>query len=279
MKLINSIIILFTLFCYSLASISIKDTKISFSKYSDLEPIKLGDFDSKHALKESAPILIDRLNETISLSFKLNQESANQLALLVGNDKTESYISLEPKKSKKSNKDNIIIFRLKISNLPNSLLESSILSNEKLSLHLIIANGSKDKLFNKITELDLSNIVGYEPIENEFKFRKELSHTFPEDHKTVAPFIAQLFMLATVFTVLCLFFSWFNFNAISFENLSQVSTLYFAIFIGSIVSTEYVFTMYYIGSSIFTTLHYMFYVAIVGILFGTKFLRTSKSIV
>ncbi|CAB4254483.1 similar to Saccharomyces cerevisiae YMR149W SWP1 Delta subunit of the oligosaccharyl transferase glycoprotein complex [Maudiozyma barnettii] len=293
MKLLKAITVLTTAIGCASAFI-IKDAKISF-KDETREAIELGQLDETFMKAESAPLLIKDLDEVVSFKFKLDlsksksKEIPQQLSLLVGiADKAlEVPIVAKVKDSSKNNKVKLVSFKVDLQALPKSVLHYAFVNdNEQITASLIVANDKK-QLARKETNLyfpvfhlqftDSAKETIVDTFEEPLRYGKqvELAHTFPNPPKTADPTLSLLFAGAVTMVNMFLYMYWINFNAISFENFpSGKDFIPFIGFFGSIIGCEIVFALYYLGTGIFETVNCLAIVAPVGLILGSKFLRS-----
>lgn len=288
MKLVRSFAVLTTVLCYATAFI-VKDSKISF-KDETKEAIELGTLEAN--TEKLAPISIENVNEILNFKFKLDlsqsksTEIPEQLSLLVGIADKDLEIPIVPKvkDSSKNKKVKLVSFKIAIEDLPKSILHYAITKNEKITATLLVANEKKllarkeVNIFQQIFDLQLTENVAYDDDFEEptrYGLEKELAHTFPAAPTSVPSSLAAVFAGAIIVTNFFLYIYWINFNAISFVNMPSGSDfITFVAFFGSIVAVEYVFVSYYLGTGIFETVNAVGIIACVGLIMGTKFLRS-----
>lgn len=165
--------------------------------------------------------------------------------------------------------------------LKASLLYYSTVLKEPLTASLILASkdGGENNIFVEVFDLDLA-FDTEEKLSLPPRFGKlpEITHTFNSAPKTVSAWFAQVFCLIVVGCVLSLLLLWLNCGILSSLSLPKNSlvSLYLLGFVGSIFGMEYVFTQYYLGTSIFKTLENAFYVCLPGFFIGCKLKATRR---
>ncbi|CCD26479.1 dolichyl-diphosphooligosaccharide-protein glycotransferase NDAI_0H03060 [Naumovozyma dairenensis CBS 421] len=269
----------------------IDKASIEFPNSEEIDTIALGSIDSQFN-KFDQPIEIHKSDEIIEFKFSLNnlEEQPAQVTLLFGlpqeNLETTLYPTIQKNDSISEEEKPVFdyTFEIKIQDLDPILLTHSVHELKPLVSTLIVADESfesQDNLFVPIFDLFIVNNVIQDDnnkILNDperLGAKEEIRYTFAESPKTVSPFLSYIFMGLITFATLVLLISWSSSGAIKFDNLpSGLDFIYFLVFLGAIVGFEYIFSKYYLGSTIFDTLHAAFYLGVLGLIVGTKFLRS-----
>ncbi|CCC69691.1 hypothetical protein NCAS_0D01100 [Naumovozyma castellii] len=247
--------------------------KVEDARVSDID---LGTIDSSFSPLE-APIAVTKIDEEIEFQFTLKnqEEEPAQISLLLGNPDRHLETAYTPEVT--IAKDDLECkFTIPISQLKPALLNEA---NDFLTASLIIAddNTHNENIFVSVFKLDLQlpeSALHYDSPER-FGPKKELRYTFAEPPKTVNSMLALIVVSIIVVSTFALVITWVSSGSISFNNLpADIDSIYFLGFLTSIVGFEYAFVQYYLGKSIFDTLHVSFYLAALGLWIGTKFLRT-----
>ncbi|GMM54726.1 dolichyl-diphosphooligosaccharide-protein glycotransferase [Maudiozyma humilis] len=269
----------------------VKDSKISF-KDEALEAVEVGAIEA--STEKPAPITLSSIDEVLNFKFKLDlsksksKEVPEQLSLLVGVADRNLEIAVVPKvkDSSKNNKVKLVSFKVDVAALPSSVLHYAVVAGEKITATLIVANEQKnlarkeENIFQQVFDLEFAPEVAHEFVDffeapERYVAKPELAHTFPAAPETVPAGVASVFGGAILFVNVFLYMYWFYFNAISFSNMPTGGDfITFAIFFGSVVACEVVFGLYYLGTGIFETINTLAIVAPVGLIAGTKFLRS-----
>ncbi|SCU89947.1 LADA_0F00760g1_1 [Lachancea dasiensis] len=225
------------------------------------------------------PVIIDRANETIELTFSIDtEEKPQQATLLLGSISRGVETHIEPL-IKNVDSESTYKFEIAIEKLPEPLLYLGIKSREPLTASLILAseNALAHNIFVELFDLDLifdteeklswPSRLGAQP---------EITHIFRSTPKTVSPLIAQFTSVIIAGFFLALLVAWTYLGTFSRVNFTSYGGAIFHLiaFVGCVLGMEYVFTRYYLGASIFDTLGHGFYVSLGGLFFGGKLLKS-----
>ncbi|RLV92112.1 Dolichyl-diphosphooligosaccharide--protein glycosyltransferase subunit SWP1 [Spathaspora sp. JA1] len=155
-------------------------------------------------------------------------------------------------------------------------------SKDKLILSIIIAGSkSSDNLHAKLVEIlpsaDFKQTSTYVSTPR-IGIQPEIHHQFKSEEKTINPIFPIVFIIIAGVIFLGLVGYWTSFIgsefARSFKRITSGQLLYNVSFLITIVGFELNFARYYFGQSIFTTLFYGFFLAISGVYFGVRVLRS-----
>ncbi|CCK70462.1 dolichyl-diphosphooligosaccharide-protein glycotransferase KNAG_0E02000 [Huiozyma naganishii CBS 8797] len=230
--------------------------------------------------KPSEPIIVSSGAESVAFSFSLvdYETVPEQLSLLIGVPEKHLEIALKPTVETQGDSKASVTFKITPKDLPSSLQYYAKKDNAgKLCATLIVASPDtrQDNFVSDVFDLLLDYEIGSAYNEPErLGPQREIRYTFPEPPKMVSPIVAQLFAVVIVLVGFSLFVSWVVTGCITFDNIPKgLNFVYFVATVGSIAGFEAVFTRYYLGTSIFDTLHAAMYLGTIGLVMGTKFLR------
>lgn len=272
MQLLKSLIVLFAIVCQCLA-FEAQDAHLAFPK-SKLRGIMLGTING-NSKKLEDPITIDRLGDSLELGFVVpGTVKPSQVSLLLG--LPEKNLEVPFSASLVENQGlNLYKIKLAISKIPNALLHYSRASQRPLQASLLLAGEGSGSIFVPIFDMELNtdDIIEYnEP--TRYGSQPEIRHIFNPAPTTAPWFMSIIFSSSIIAMTFLLVASWLASGALDLGNVPNgVNSIYFVAFIGSIIGFEYIFTMYYSGSSIFETLNSAMYLGIPSLWIGTKFLR------
>lgn len=267
MKLITLIVSLLQLFTVSLAY-TVSEGKIKVGS----QVVEYGEFNTQ----EIKQLSID-LKDKIELEFQLNgevDEKPHQLVVTLGNGKgleTSFVPSFVPNNQ-----------AIKLT-IPVIKLPASLKTQEKLFLHLIVANANPKepnvyKFLGEVLPADNLRVnTKYEKAPR-IGIKPEIHHIFRNDESTVNAIIPLVFIGAAVALFFALLASWAGFIGSDLfgtvKNVHGAGIIYHFGFFGSLVAFETIFINYYLLTSIFKTLAHGLIVGLASIYFGSKVLRS-----
>ncbi|AMD21737.1 HFL119Cp [Eremothecium sinecaudum] len=274
----GSIILSIVYFAYAALAFVGSESRVSF-KNPDLQNITLPKIDSRY-VKLSSPIVVDELHEVVTVEFTIyNSKLPDQATVLVGclEKSVETHISPEIKKASGST---IYTFKLEIDRLPGSLLHFSAIENIPLTVSLILAGEDKrsKNLFIELFDLKLNFTLDDRPrLPKRFVSLEDIQHTFNKAPNTAPRSYALLFCVVVSLCFVYILLTWLHVFGGSIEMSSGLDLFYKLAFVGCIGAAEHIFTKYYLGSDIFTTLTRILILGVVMPFFGSRVLRYLSS--
>ncbi|EDO17813.1 hypothetical protein Kpol_1043p3 [Vanderwaltozyma polyspora DSM 70294] len=274
----SKVLVIFIALFYQSLAFSISNGKINFPG-SGKSAISIDKFDTKINSKGlSHKVTVKDLEEIIEFGFSIpsNSDNAIKSHLLLGFPRDGLETVIEPLVQKKDDKL-VYLFNIRLNALSKALLSRAVENQESLEATLLLANedNKNNNIFGRVFQLTLSPDLEVQYTKpSRFGFKDEIHHIFRSPPKAAPAFIAQVFSLAIAGCVVLLIGTWLSTGVLSNMCIpGGMNSIYFIVMISSIVGFEYIFTNYYLGVSIFETLHAGLYLIIPSLIIGTKFLR------
>lgn len=223
----------------------------------------------------TVPIVFNDTNSKLDIFFKIiGTKQPDQVFIkIVNEDNVET--SLKPIIKSTSENDGY--------NAKTSIIFTKLPSLFKISpllkIKLIIA-GFKDSnpIFTTISSIELTqdliskNLQNYEKPQR-FGKLPEIHHIFQNPPTYVNSGIALIFSTISIITLLGLISVWISLGLVNLKNFPTGNIFQHFIFIGLIISYEFVFFQYYLGSTIFQTIAKVVVLLGPTVFFGSKVLN------
>ncbi|CCH59390.1 hypothetical protein TBLA_0B05630 [Henningerozyma blattae CBS 6284] len=222
-------------------------------------------------------VFVENMKQKLSLSFKADSTLV-QNSLLVGYPSE----NLEQTFIGTIGNDDKYTFDIDISSFAPILLNSAVVEDKPLLITLVTASESnpQDNLIKELFYIEFNkNLVAeipkFENSNGKLGPKKEIYHVFNTPPKHASKFLATIFSMIILSSILGLIASFAYTGALKIDNLpSGLNLIRFIILTCLTVGFEFVFVKYYLGVSIFDTLLHAGFIFLPFLFLGTKFLRT-----
>lgn len=278
MRFFSSLLFCTVALCTMVSAIQSQNIRIGYTVNGKSNTVKVDKFQESVTLDDLT------FNDVIKYSFKLVEydELPEQITMLVGLPETNLEIPLQSTIKEQENEIALINFKFELNNLPKSIIYYSKKNNVPLQCNLIISSDKSSSEKIKIYESVIKFNLNYSTFENLDSFvepvryveQPEIKHIFPDEPKTISPILAKLFVLIVLGVGLIEFITWLFTGCIKFNKLPKgTNSIYLSGLMVSIIGLEWTFYNYYLGSSIFQTINMSTFYALIGLIFGTTYLR------